>query len=104
MIKFAPKQQKHVLLSIRKEKQIHVFKYLLGYSGKLRNRIIEISVWKYLLHFHAYLKGITSLSRTRNICIFSGRTRGIYRSFQISRMKIREKIKDGTFLGVSKSS
>jgi len=93
-----------MVLSIRKEKFIHVLKYIIMCPGKFKNNNIETSVWKYMLHFHSYYKAITSFSRARNICVITGRTRGLYRSFQLARMQIREKVQNGAFLGVSKSS
>jgi len=44
MIKFAPKQQKHIKFSIKKEKRIYVFKYLLTCAGVEKNKHIDVSV------------------------------------------------------------
>lgn len=104
MIKFVPKQKKHIMITNTKEKFVYTLKYILRCPGKFKDKHIQGSVWKYLMHFHSYYKAIASLGRIRTVCLFSGRTRGLYRSFQLSRMQIREKIKMGAFLGISKSS
>jgi len=104
MIKFAPKKQKHIYISKKKEIIIFVYKNLLPLAGDFKLANINANVWKYLLHFHKYYKGIDSFSRTRSVCVFTGRTRGLYRGFQFSRMKIRDLVKEGSFVGISKSS
>ena len=42
--------------------------------------------------------------RVRNRCLLTGRTRGTYRKFGLSRIKIRELSMSGTLPGVVKSS
>ena len=46
----------------------------------------------------------SSLIRIRNRCELTGRTRGVYRKFGLSRIKIRELSLDGKLPGVIKSS
>jgi len=46
----------------------------------------------------------TSPIRIRNRCELTGRTRGVYRKFKLSRIKIRELSMSGTLPGVVKSS
>ena len=46
-----------------------------------------------------------SRSRTRSICILTGRTVSVYRkTFKVTRMALREKTNTGFFNGVRKSS
>jgi ribosomal protein S14 len=46
-----------------------------------------------------------SKSRTRSVCIFTGRTRSVYRKeFNATRMQVKERTKFGSYLGVRKSS
>lgn len=45
-----------------------------------------------------------SYTRTRNICILTGRSRSVYRFFRISRLKFREYASSGYFIGIRKSS
>ena len=46
----------------------------------------------------------TSRIRIRNRCELTGRTRGVYRKFRLSRIKIRELSMAGALPGVVKSS
>ncbi len=46
----------------------------------------------------------SSLVRARNRCAFTGRPRGVYRRFGISRTMLREMIMNGEVPGVIKSS
>ena len=46
----------------------------------------------------------SSLTRVRNRCELTGRTRGVYRKFGLSRIKLRELSMSGSIPGVVKSS
>ena len=46
----------------------------------------------------------TAPTRIRNRCELTGRTRGVYRKFRLSRIKIRELSMTGALPGVVKSS
>ena len=46
----------------------------------------------------------SSRIRVRNRCKLTGRTRGVYRKFELSRIKIRELSMSGALPGVVKSS
>jgi len=45
-----------------------------------------------------------SPSRHRNRCAITGRSRGVYRKFGLSRVKVREVVNRGEVPGVSKAS
>jgi len=45
-----------------------------------------------------------SAARGRNRCAITGRSRGVYRKFGLSRVKIREVVNRGEIPGVSKAS
>jgi small subunit ribosomal protein S14 len=45
-----------------------------------------------------------SPSRGRNRCAITGRSRGVYRKFGLSRVKVREVVNRGEVPGVSKAS
>jgi small subunit ribosomal protein S14 len=45
-----------------------------------------------------------SASRGRNRCAITGRSRGVYRKFGLSRVKVREVVNRGEVPGVSKAS
>ena len=46
----------------------------------------------------------SSANRVRNRCELTGRTRGVYRKFGLSRIKLRELTMSGSLPGVVKSS
>jgi small subunit ribosomal protein S14 len=46
----------------------------------------------------------SSLSRIKNLCILTGRTRSIYRFFKISRLQFRKLASKGVLTGISKYS
>ena len=46
----------------------------------------------------------SSANRVRNRCELTGRTRGVYRKFSLSRIKLRELTMSGSLPGVTKSS
>lgn len=46
----------------------------------------------------------SSATRIRNRCVITGRARGVYRKFNISRIKLREMAADGLIPGVRKAS
>jgi len=103
MLKFAPKNAKQIKLARFKEQQIYLYKMLLPFVG-YKGSTIPSSVWKYFFNFHIYYKTHASFSRSRKTCSLTGRSRSIYRFFQLSRIKIRETASSGLFVGVSKSS
>ena len=45
-----------------------------------------------------------SLTRIRNCCLLSGRSRGVYRRFGLARMQLKIKIKHGDMLGIKVGS
>lgn len=46
----------------------------------------------------------SSITRIRNRCVLTGRSRGVYRFFKISRIKIRELMSHNKLPGLKKSS
>lgn len=46
----------------------------------------------------------SSAIRIRNRCILTGRAKGVYRKFKITRTKIRTLMSNGTLIGVKKAS
>lgn len=104
MKKFGPKSAKLLQTSVKKERQIRIYKLILSLPGTLSKHDIHSAVWKYLLTFHLYYKPFSGISINRNVCALTSRTRSFYRTFQLSRMRAREIIGAGLFFGISKSS
>ena len=46
----------------------------------------------------------TSLTRIKNLCMLTGRSKSIYRLFKISRIQLRKLASEGSLPGVSKYS
>jgi len=66
---------------------------------------IECKALKVKVQFLYLVKNLESvLSKSQTICLFSGRTRGVYKQFKISRIKFREFASYGKISGVVKSS
>lgn len=59
---------------------------------------------RYLLDAQQKFLFASSFTKTRGICILTGRSRSVYRSFRLSRMKLREYANAGYFTGLSKTS
>lgn len=90
----------------------------------LSKRIVPQLVHKVICHdrskdsstlpgWHTYKKHARTLhhssenamqTRTRNRCILSGRSRGVYRFCKLSRIRIRELAGKGLLVGVTKAS
>ena len=72
----------------------------------LRPFLINSLILRYLTQEIALtFKRFNSRSRTRSVCILTGRTIGVYRkNFRVNRMQVKEKSLQGYFPGVRKSS
>ncbi|MEM1445966.1 MAG: 30S ribosomal protein S14 [Planctomycetota bacterium] len=84
-------------------------------STKTRMDRIQKTVDKYADQRHALKKAgdyaalqqlprDASPTRLRNMCALTGRTRGVYKKFRISRIKLRELALEGKIPGMKKSS
>jgi ribosomal protein S14 len=61
-------------------------------------------VQKYFSTCQLKLLTFLPFTKTRTLCFLTGRSRSIYRSFRLSRLKIREYAGSGYFPGLSKAS
>ena len=90
-------------------------------NEKLNRRMVKKELSQLLYHLNLCFRGRTFLQRyflnnqlkkltfspftkIRTICFLTGRSRSIYRSFRLSRLKIREYAGFGYFPGLSKAS
>jgi len=74
----------------------------------LRDQVVNTSLssderWRAMLDLQKLPKNSTK-SRQRNRCALTGRPRGYYRKFGLSRSKLREIIMQGDVPGTTKSS
>ena len=58
----------------------------------------------YLMHYNANLLFQLPFSKARTICFLTGRSRSVYRTFHLSRLKLREFAAAGYFNGLAKAS
>ncbi len=87
-------------------------RYLIQFYEKKRlvlkilskNQIIKNSIrWKVQQKWFFFQKN-SSITRIKNICILTGRSKSIYRFFKISRLQFRQKASMGLLPGFSKHS
>jgi small subunit ribosomal protein S14 len=70
----------------------------------LKNLNIEKDLrWKLQQKWYFFHKN-SSITRIKNICVLTGRSRSIYRLFKISRIQLRKLASEGFLPGVSKYS
>ncbi len=86
------------------KKEITHLAYHLFLCFFCQNSIKYNFVQKYFLNYQ--LKGLTysPFTKRRTLCFLTGRSRSVYRSFRLSRLKIREYASLGYFSGLSKAS
>ena len=89
-------------------KQRYLFKNLekkrLIYKILLKNLNLKQNLrWKAQQKWFFFDKN-SSLTRIKNICVLTGRTRSIYRLFKISRIQLRKLASEAFLPGVSKYS
>ena len=90
---------------VKRAKQVNKYKQR---REALRNKVIDNSIsneerWQAMLELQK-LPRDSIASRQRNRCALTGRPRGYYRKFGLSRNKLREIIMSGDVPGVVKSS
>jgi len=100
MLKFSAKENKLREKLYRNEIQNQVFQTVKTMLVKLKSKNLR----HYLQHITNKSAKSSSFTRTRTICILTGRSRSVYRFFRLSRIKIREYANAGYFTGVAKSS
>jgi small subunit ribosomal protein S14 len=80
------------------EKKRLILKILLNNLNiNIKNRLIIKQKWY-------YFSNNTSLTRIKNLCILTGRSKSIYRLVKLSRIKFRKYISEGILPGFSKYS
>lgn len=92
----------------RNKKRILLSNKLLEARKKLKEKIYDKSIslnerFKYVQKL-ASLPRSSSKTRVRNRCQLTGRPKGVYRKFRLSRIMIREYAGQGLLPGVIKSS
>ena len=91
----------------RELKRKHLVMKYAQKREQLKQQILETSVLKEKLLLHRKLQELpknSSSVRLHNRCIFTGRPKGYYRDFGLSRHVLREMAHQGLLPGVTKSS
>lgn len=100
MLKFSAKENKIRQQLYKTEMQNQVYKTIKPMLVKFKSKKVR----NYLQNLTNKSSRYSSFTRTRTICILTGRSRSVYRFFRISRMKVREYANAGYFTGVTKAS
>jgi ribosomal protein S14 len=100
MLKFNVKENKIRQNLYKNEMQNQIFKTIKPMIVKFKSKKLR----NYLQNLTNKSSKYSSFTRTRTICILTGRTRSVYRFFRLSRLKIREYANAGYFTGVTKAS
>ena len=89
-----------------KQEKIRQFLYTKNNQDVIYKIIKLFLVKNYLGRMSFFNKGFffQSSTKTRSICLLTGRSHSVYRFFKISRLKIRTYSKSGYFVGLSKAS
>ena len=76
----------------------------LLYKAVLQDRNLSQSLrYEFMLKLSKVSKK-SSAVRTKNRCVFTGRSKGVLRTFKCSRIALRELVSKGDIVGVTKSS
>ena len=98
-------KQSAIQKNFRRQKLVKKFQEKrINLKNKMRDKNISMEE---RLKFQSTMNDLprdSSRVRIRNRCILTGRTRGVYRKFGLSRIKIRELSMAGSLPGVIKSS
>jgi ribosomal protein S14 len=100
MLKFSAKENKMRQKLYKNEIQNQIFKTIKPMLVKFKSKKLR----NYLQHLTNKSSKYSSFTRTRTVCILTGRSRSVYRFFRLSRMKVREYANAGYFTGVTKAS
>jgi small subunit ribosomal protein S14 len=97
---------KKSIIEREKKRQKLVIKYLLKRSN-LKNQIKQANSLQEKLELHRKLQQLprnSSPVRLRNRCLITGRSRGYFKDFGLSRHVLREMAHQGFLPGITKSS
>jgi len=100
MLKISSKQEKIRQKLYNKNYQLYIYKItklFLVRSYSSVNHVYHINLYNMNFLFN-------SLTKTRSVCLLTGRSRSVYRLFKMSRLEIRNYSKYGYFIGLSKAS
>lgn len=94
----------HVIKDLRRRKLIEK---LFKKRSQLKTKFIQSKNFSQKFEIHSKLQKLprdSSRTRLKNRCYVTGRSRGFYRSFGLSRHNLREMAQQGLLPGIVKSS
>ena len=95
--------KKNESLRLTLHQKIHL-KFVLKILPRVFSKKINKQFWKYIQNLSPQMLVQNNYTKVRSICIISGRSRSVYRAFQMSRLKVREYASQGYFTGIAKAS
>jgi ribosomal protein S14 len=104
MLKINSRNEKLNRRMVKKEVTQLLYQLFLCFFSQKFALEKQIYVKTYFLHSQSKLLTNSPFTKIRTLCFLTGRSRSIYRSFRLSRLKIREYAGAGYFPGLSKAS
>jgi ribosomal protein S14 len=95
--------KKNEILRLTLHKRIY-FKFILKILPLFFYKIENKQFCKYIQNLYPQVFVQNNCTKTRSICILTGRSRSVYRAFKMSRLKLREYASQGYFTGIAKAS
>lgn len=95
--------KKNEILRLTLHKKIYL-KFVLKILPLFFYKIPNKQFCKYIQNLYPQIFVQNNCTKVRSICILTGRSRSIYRSFKMSRLKLREYASQGYFTGIAKAN
>lgn len=95
------KKNELLRLTLHKNMYLKLILKVLPLFLKTKN---NLPIGKFVQNLHPQLFVQNHYTKVRSICLLTGRSRSVYRSFKMSRLKLREYASQGYFTGISKAS
>jgi ribosomal protein S14 len=100
MLKISSKTEK-LRRKISKKEIVHFLSLILNpFFVHISNTHFK----KYLFNLQQKVLFTSAITKVRSICLLTGRSRSIYRTYRISRLKLKAYANAGYFTGLSKAS
>ena len=99
MLKISKKEEK-IRFNLYKKTNLNLTKKILK---PILIKLVSLKTRQYLQQIMNNFQNKKNYTQIKTICILTGRSRSVYRFFRLSRLKIREYIKNGYFVGLKKA-
>jgi small subunit ribosomal protein S14 len=97
---------KNLILKDQKKRNKHLNKELksIFIKTELKNKKLSLKQKDKIIYNNLKTKNQSRKIQVRNRCLLTGRCHGIYSSFKLSRIKLREKLSNGELGGFIKTN